>query len=352
MAVELFKKMVDVRQPFHITLFNVCFTKLQEQHRPGTTASITSFLKKRVSEAAKYIHKVPTNPLTACKSETDVLTSQANFKRTPEKTILKKKSGIDSFFAKVSPSKETSVQKSNIDTGNLALRKRSLDGCKLDEVKESSKKYKGDTGSTATYLADERIDQGIFSQLPPDIQNEIMNERNSSSDQNIMLKDRSCQLGSRKNFVKGNGEETDIQTKAAFNASGSAEQALPPESSRLTVDKLSRTDRDQLDQLFYTNSENPNNSGGVSLAPINSNWSLKDEDNCEKLRSNLSFDQSEDGLVPPDIDPAVFRELPQEIKSELLRNWKSKQEFSFSPANRAKSTQPKKQTLLKYFKKK
>ena len=330
----------------------MCFTKLQEQHRSGTTASITSFLKKGVSDAAKDIHKVPTNPLTACKSETDVLTSQANFKRTPEKPVLKKKSGIDSFFAKFSPSKETSVHKSNIDTGNLASRKRSLEGCNLDEVKEGSKKYKGDTGSTATYLADEPIDQSVFSQLPPDIQNEILNERNSSSDQNIMLKDKSCQLGSRKNFVKGNGRETNIETKAACNASDYAEQALPREISRRNSEKLSRTDKDQLDQLFYTNSENSVNSGGVSLAPIKSNEPPRDEDNCEKLRSNLSSDQSEDGLVPPDIDPAVFRELPQEIKSELFRNWKSKQEFSFSPANRAKSSQQKKQTLLKYFKKK
>ena len=201
MAVELFKKMVDVKQPFHITLFNVCFTKLQEQHRQGT-ASITSFLKKGVSEAANDIHKVPTNPLTARKSETDIFAPQTNFKRTPEKSVLKKKSGIDSFFSKFSPSKETSVHGSNTDAGRLASKKRSLDGCNLDEAKEGSKKYKGDTGSVATYLADERIDQGVFNELPRDIQHEIMNERNSSSDQNIMLKDRSCQLGSREKFCE------------------------------------------------------------------------------------------------------------------------------------------------------
>ena len=149
--------------------------------------------------------------------------------------------------------------------------------------------------------------------------------------------------------MKGNGRETNnIETKAACNA----EQALPPASSQLNTKKLLKTDKDHLDQLFYTNSENSNNSGGVSLASIKSDGPPRDKNNCEKLRSNLSFDQSKDGLVPPDIDPAVFRELPQEIKSELLRNWKSKQEFSFSPANRAKSAQPKKQTLLKYFKKK
>ena len=352
MAMDLFKKMVDVKQSFHITLFNVCFTKLQEQHKSGATASITSFLKKGVSEAAKCIDIVPTNSLTVSKREADILTSQANFTRTLEKPFLKKKSGIDSFFAKISPSKETSVQKNNVHAGYLASRKRSLDGCSFDEIKEGSKKYKGDIGSSATYLADEHIDQDVFSQLPPDFQTEVMNERNFSSDQNSMLKDRSCQAGSRKVVTKRNCAETNIETKNAYSSGGSAEQVPTAESSRLNPEKHSRTDKDESDQLFCRSSENLNNSGGLSFASTNSNGPPSAEHSCEKMQSNLSFDQSEDGIVPPDIDPVVFRELPQEIRNELLRNWKSKQEFSFSPANRAKRAQPKKQTLFKYFKKK
>ena len=330
----------------------MCFTKLQEQHRSGATASITSFLKKGVSEATKSIHNVPTDSSAASKSGTDVLASQVNFKGFPETPILKKKSGIDSFLKKISPSKETLVHNSNVGVDNLALKKRSLDVCNFDEVKEDSKKYRSASGSTATYLADERIDQDVFSQLPPDIQNEIITERNSSSDRNIMLTDRGFQLESRHYFIKDNCGEYNIDSKDTSNPSGSEEQVPPPESSHLNAEKHCRTDRGHMVQLCDTSSESSKNSGGVTIDPINNNGPPSNEHNCEKIQAKLGFDQSEDGFVPPDIDPAVFRELPPEIKSELLRNWKSKQEFSFSPANRGKRTQPKKQTLFKYFKKK
>ncbi len=47
MSLDLFRKMVDVTQGFHITLLNVCFTKLQEKAPAAASpASISAFLQK------------------------------------------------------------------------------------------------------------------------------------------------------------------------------------------------------------------------------------------------------------------------------------------------------------------
>ena len=290
MAMDLFKKMVDAKQPFHITLFNVCFTKLQEQQRNSTASSITSFLRKGASENEKDYSQAQA-----------ALSTSACSDRTPDKKYSKTGSSLDSFFQKMSPSKGPSPHK-----------KRSSEN--FDDL--NPKRFRS-ASSTADESVENR-DQTVIGELLPDIRSEIIN--NESSKQSM-----SKPLFKTSKMPK-DGSECDTELNKSNESKDEDETST---SADTVVSGLSH------------------NKTSVKGELVDKDWQSVTESHHIEPDRHLK-----DNFVPPDVDPHVFQELPQEIKNELLRNWKSKQEFSFSTSNRANKTQSKKQTLLQYFKKK
>ena len=254
----------------------------------------------------------------------------------------------------------------------------------MDRDEDSSKRQKVE--SALNVHTGKIIDEDVFSQLPPEIQREIMMEEQ----RDLNLKGKGSELDREKSSIKefskcglaeGNkfektsrnfGSETNYEkfcqdvnnssvtcpvegpsvaqsSSREYLSMESDERKMPPEGHRnveqtyeISTKKSVAMETITENALFLKNSLPPEVSS-------NSNEKMPPD---VRTNSNKSLVQSENETVPPDIDPVVFRELPREIQQELLKNWKIKQEFSISPSSRSKTKQANKQTLYKYFKKK
>ena len=379
MALELFKKMVDVKQPFHLTLLNVCFAKFQEQHRLSATASITTFLRKGATAEGGANNNLHTGALQSSSTKREIsLTKVLTMEARPEK---KKNSSIDSFFAKVSPAKQvisgkTSSSNISIKRTDFNSKKRSIESSFVDGEQDTSKRQKVETARN--FYSEENIDRDVFCQLSPEIQREIIEESKGKShkpDSNDCSKVPKCEhsaeeynndviIGKTASDTDGKKLCQDVTEDYVTRPQGgacvrrsSSNEEWPPDNSTITHEpKRVENNTNQSNELSGEKSCATKTVGGqlrqVWMETFPSGSTNRGEKHLPGAgtSNNNSLVRPESGFIPPDVDPKVFRELPQEIQQELIKNWKIKQEFSFSPLKKSKSTQPNKQTLYKYFK--
>ncbi|KAL8615934.1 hypothetical protein ACOMHN_034610 [Nucella lapillus] len=188
MAMTLFHRMVDIKQPFHLKLISVAFTKLEE-----TTNNIAAFFTSQPSALSTLTSsrdcdqhsdtdpcatpKAPQqHPKTPAKSATDNTTVDY-----PKRRLS---GNLSSFFAKKQKVEETVCDLT--ESGGKSGRKR-------EDSTESQTAGCSDSAGDVTLPAG--VDPDVFIQLPEEIQQEILrNVPRPHSDRNTVPMESSVSL--------------------------------------------------------------------------------------------------------------------------------------------------------------
>ncbi|XP_037020997.2 DNA polymerase iota isoform X2 [Artibeus jamaicensis] len=319
--MKLFRNMVNVKMPFHLTLLSVCFCNLKavKTAKKGTidyyltpSSSTTSHLGKR-SFKMKDTHM-----------EDFSKHKETNWNFLPTGRIESTKTG-----------------KSPLDTVNFS--KEDSDEFPLSSLPEG-------------------IDQEVFKQLPVDIQEEILSgkSREKVQGKGSLSSPLRASRGILSFFSTKPMQESPLNPRdhlstskqtlsvspcepgtSGLNSSSSSYPSSPKDyshslDSRLKVEGVRQGPKES--QGFHFPTTNPTSSIFHSFPNLQ----------CEQLLcKNLSADchkpltataphreglaesreqgsSAEKVTFPSDVDPEVFYELPEEVQKELLADWKSR----------------------------
>ncbi|XP_051019527.1 DNA polymerase iota isoform X2 [Acomys russatus] len=315
--MKLFRNMVNVKMPFHLTLLSVCFCNLKALN-------------------------------TAKKGPMDLyLTSSASTTAHSGKRSFKVKDTHTEDFYK--------EKEANCDCLPSRRIENNTGECPLDATSSSKEK---DPSDFPFQSLPEGVDQDVFKQLPADIQEEILSGK---SRENLQGKGSlSCPLHASRGvlsfFSTKQTQGSSISPKATMFTSREVSAVSPCEpgtsgvgtsssspplcgkdcshyiDNRLKDKRMGQGPRDSQGPHFS------NTNPAVSV--FHSFPNLQSEQLFSKHRSTDSHKQtattSQQGLVenreqdpaeekvtlPADIDPQVFYELPEEVQKELLAEWK------------------------------
>ncbi|CAH1253906.1 POLI [Branchiostoma lanceolatum] len=342
LCVMLFCKMVDVSHPFHLTLINICFAKLETRSKQST--SIKSFFQNEPS-STQTLQKSPTLKKASEQSQTpqgkssrssiesffsrpqqrsssfsearnkSCVTSMAD--HTPytttsqENTEATPSTSLKSFFM----AKNKDGQNNSVGT-DFATESCHNDHVPCSNLNDSSLirtfttfQYHGHSHGVSFAQETEHnplsrvrtlpsgVDPEVFSELPPEIQKEIY----------------------------------------AFSYQGSGDVDRNPSTSQSIDHRI-------------LNTETPCSS--ENLSQIECQGSEEVEETVSKVVNTESV--AEDIVLPSGIDPAVFSELPREMRVELLNSWQ-RNNTSTDSTQKERRPQAKKTgkspSIAQYFKK-
>ncbi|XP_059102006.1 DNA polymerase iota isoform X6 [Peromyscus eremicus] len=318
--MKLFRNMVNVKMPFHLTLLSVCFCNLKALNtaKKGPMDFYLTSSLSTTSHSGKRSFKVKDTHNEDVSKEKEVTWDCPPSRR------------IESTRPGESPSDATCLSKEK-DTSDFSLQ-----------------------------ALPEGVDQEVFKQLPADIQEEILSGKPR---ENLQGKGSlSCPLHasrgvlsffSTKQMQAGSLSSRD----ATFTGKqGSAVSPSEPGTSGLSTSSSSHPSCGKDCSYYIDNrlkdermSQGPKESQGFHFANTNPAVSvfhsfpnLQSEQLFSKHRTADSHKQtvattSRQGLVenkeqdcvdekitfPSDIDPQVFYELPDEVQKELMAEWKS-----------------------------
>ncbi|XP_035668098.1 DNA polymerase iota-like isoform X2 [Branchiostoma floridae] len=342
LCVVLFCKMVDVNHPFHLTLINICFAKLEA--RSKQSASIKNFFQNEPT-SAQILKKNPSPKKAPEQSQTPQRKSSRSFiesffkpqqkslsfSETPNMSYLTNTvhhapytcTTTDQQNTEATPStsfqpdftaKNKDARNSSVETDFAAESCCNSDHIPCSKLNDTSsirtlsskqgmissalKKEPNTTSRVRTLPSG--IDPEVFSQLPPEIQKEICANYQETGD--------AYRTSTSIQSLNQGHQNTHVETPSFCDN--------PPciEGQRDSTEEVGET------------------SG------------------CAKSESGTA----EGIALPPDIDPAVFSELPTEMKAELLKSWQRKNSLSDSaqtdrrPQARKTGKSP---SIAKYFKK-
>ncbi|XP_078685940.1 DNA polymerase iota-like isoform X2 [Branchiostoma floridae x Branchiostoma belcheri] len=347
LCVVLFCKMVDVNQPFHLTLINICFAKLEA--RSKQLASIKNFFQNE-----------PTSTQTLEKS-THML------QHLEDAHILKKasqqphrakssRSSIESFFR---PQQRSSSY--------LEFENKTRSGT-LEETR-TCRQITATVGSSTSV-------QSFFTTKDRDVEYHTSESRStescsSSTDIRTCKQGLSFQLLAQTHAISSASDtEASPLSRVQTLPSGidpDVFSELPPEIQReicANCQKTEDTDRNlstsqSVDQESQNNAETPNVSDSMSrtvyIGEVEEMTSEVENTHTSSCTKPASVTVPVEGTVlPPDIDPAVFAQLPREMRVELLNSWRrnSSSADSTQTDRKPQSRKTGKSTsIAKYFKK-
>ncbi len=275
LSMDLFKKMVNVKEHFHLTLLNVCFAKFNDLQRPTRTSSITAFMQSRCGDAA------------AANSNKSLLTTSAPTDSPDHSSHFKRFLTIP---------KTTSTDSDSLEIKSACAARRSPEHLKRPRI--------------------ERLDS-----VP-------RNSDNSLADHGVCKKLRQ--------------EERKLSGGAIL---------LPRNTSVLKVSPNKESTGSTASNWCSVETSGHRDANEATFGE-----SLTDEYCTERIGSICANPKADSGQlkgvsVPPDVDQAVFHQLPSDIQQELIKNWRSKQDFAFS-LGKTSHSKTQKQSILKYLKKK
>ena len=184
MAMTLFGKMVDCQKPFHLTLINIAFAKLEETAR-NTIANFfsaqTALGSKHAASLSQHIGAIPEEPSSQSaqsvqsSQKSNILSQSSSSAVSPTSVKRKHSFGLDSFLVKkkkeagagvARPAEESTRRDELQRAGNC-----SRGGVEAIEVgcHDAESVHGTPTSSVPT-----DVDPEVFSQLPPEIQQEIL----------------------------------------------------------------------------------------------------------------------------------------------------------------------------------
>ncbi|KAM9588839.1 DNA polymerase iota-like isoform 2-T2 [Morphnus guianensis] len=327
--MKLFRKMVDVDQPFHLTLVSVCFSNLKDL--PSSKKGSIGFYLKQVSPPS------------------------GSGKRVQEVEGVSQGEGSASWNQNCNR------------TGTTKTRK-------LSEEKKSNIKKAG-IPDFPFYLSPGDIDQEVFRELPEDIQKEIISEKSEA----IPIEDVSGQpavyfaeeVHSTSPDSKGLNSDThaagcsihltsahESVTVLAHSSKASCFSECP--RSALTSSSL---EKQPTDSLNFRGKDLSSLEAGASQTVLHVPVLDKDKQAFQTTSVDKSYSRQAGIVFPPNVDTKTFYELPADVQKELLAEWKRQEPVSKTstdkPPEKPKTSKGRRNTapclsqsnsLLKYFK--
>nr|XP_048705785.1 DNA polymerase iota isoform X2 [Caretta caretta] len=342
--MKLFRKMIKVEMPFHLTLLSVCFSNLKAL--PSLAKGSIGFYLTRSSppsSAGKKMEGVPQDQVNSCSF-------------VPDGRIR-----------------------------NIRTRESSLETKSCTEEPEIP--------VCLLHLLPAGIDQEVFSQLPEDIKGEIISDKTGERihTQNVLSQPLPFSKGALPFFAQEQMHTTPNSRRADhsvsslvcsehFQPTSEVETAMvhrpnpncilslqdPPEypESALMDDCMEQVPKESL---------NFNNTDSIVLNLQSQQHFLQphSSDTQEQPIGAASQDEGQREqasgvgriVFPPNVDPNIFSELPAEMQKELLAEWKNLKPVSKmhmnKPSEKLKTNKGKKNvmlcspqsnSLLRYFK--
>ncbi|XP_045315049.1 DNA polymerase iota isoform X2 [Leopardus geoffroyi] len=316
--MKLFRNMVNVKMPFHLTLLSVCLCNLK---------ALTTAKKGTID----YY-------LTPSLSTTS---------RSGKRSFKMKDTHVEDF----SKDKETSWD--FLPSGRIESTRTGE--APVDTTHFSKEK---DTDEFPLWSLSEGIDQEVFKELPVDIQEEILSGKSG-----VKLEGKeslSCPLHASRGvlsfFSTKQMKDSPLNPKDHLSSSKQMSSSCEPGTSGLSSSSCS-SPSSQKDYSHYLDSrlkdeqmsQGPKESQGFHFSHTNPAVSifhsfpnlqseqlfstnrttdshkepLATVSHHEGLPENREQDSTDEKITfPSDIDPEVFYELPEEVQKELLAHWK------------------------------
>ncbi|XP_066845093.1 DNA polymerase iota isoform X4 [Anser cygnoides] len=293
--MKLFRKMVNVDLPFHLTLLSVCFSNLKDV--PSSKKGSIGFYLKQMpptSSSGKSVQEMEDG-------------SQGEGSASWNQTWNR--------------------------TGTTKTKR-------LSEEKKSNTK-KARIPDFPCHLSPGGIDQEVFRELPEDIKKEIMSEKAGEviSAENVLGQPPvrfTEEVQSASPNSKGlNSDEHSAGYSAHLSSARESESAWTHSSSTRCSVEYPRS--------VLTGSsmeENPADSHSFrDLSVVEAAASqtvprvpaLDEDEQAFEITSEGKNDSKKVGIVlPPSVDPKTFYELPTDVQEELLAEWKSREPVSKS----------------------
>ncbi|XP_029019106.1 DNA polymerase iota isoform X2 [Betta splendens] len=317
LAMKLFHKMVDSSTTFHLTLINVCFSNLQNKGPASSgKGSITSFFTQST---------LPRNPQPLSSQiqgdssqyggghcmdhqcSTNSRTSQHSSQKTvTTKSCRSSGEALHGFRWRQS----SVVAEEDNEKGSLSREKSVSDGA----------------NKTVTHKLPSNVDPEVFKLLPEDIQKELLSPAYISSFPSM---------------------STNLSNAASAPYASQIAENEPP--SIFTVSQSGKNIKEILNRSESTSTHHQQPAGACPA------------ENVKEERKEM-FPQPADCKFPGNVDPTVFSELPPDVQTELMCEWKQqkivvKHPFTKKPGRsfltkeqKAAGKSNQANSLLKYFK--
>ncbi|KAL1273883.1 hypothetical protein QQF64_026697 [Cirrhinus molitorella] len=322
LSMKLFYKMVDTREPFHLTLLNVCFSNLQA--KSSSKSSITSFFTQKSPTTKQMTSQQQVDP--------DICEPAANSQFTQADVLHKQ----DKTCNSMKPIKHTSISLTQeLQTQPPLIKAKSprqpvLEHSQITNI-NTREPCMNAPQKTLCFKLPPGVDPEVFKLLPEHIQMELI-----SSFQN----EDSAQLNYGPADTSSKVVELADHSTLAFN------QPTPvPSESALTYNR------------------NPaSHELGKTLSSAQSSMEL----DSGLFKATESHDippatEAPQSDVPANVDPYVFSQLPADVQRELLTEWRQQKPVLKIPSkhsHKTPNTKDKKSTakgsqcnnILKYFK--
>ncbi|XP_013366264.1 PREDICTED: DNA polymerase iota isoform X1 [Chinchilla lanigera] len=309
--MKLFRNMINVKMPFHLTLLSVCFCNL-----------------KALNIAKKGLMDYYLTPSLSATSHS----GKHSFKMK------------DAYMEDFSKDKEANCD--FLTMGRIASMRTEVSS--PDSTNFSREE---DVNGSPHYSLPEDVDEEVFKQLPADIQEEILSEKSKEKFQaNEKL---SCPLRTSRGVLSffstkqiqntplnprdnlSNCKQVSAVSPCEAGTSGlnSSSSCLssPKEYSYCIDNGLRMSQGPKESQGFHFPSTNPvfhsfpnvpseqlfsknHTTDSHEQTPTGSHQGLIESREQGSAEEKISF--------PPDVDPQVFYELPEEVQKELLAEWK------------------------------
>ncbi|KAM6106002.1 DNA polymerase iota [Pterocles gutturalis] len=280
--MKLFRKMIDVDLPFHLTLLSVCFSNLKDL--PSSKKGSIGFYLKQMSP-----------PSTSGKRVREV--------------------------------EDVSQGEESNRTGTTKTRK-------LSEEKKSNIKTTG-IPDIPFCLSPGDIDQEVFRELTEDIQKEILSEKTEAMPtENVLGQPLVC-FGDEVHSTSPNskGPKSDLYSAGCSThlASAPGSAAVLAHSSRASCSSESPRSALTSSSMEKQPAASLDFRGkGLSSLEAGASRTVLDKDNqaFETPSEDKTYSRQPGVVLPPHVDAKTFYELPADVQEELLAEWKNREPVS------------------------
>ncbi|XP_075582511.1 DNA polymerase iota isoform X3 [Pelecanus crispus] len=324
--MKLFRKMIDVDLPFHLTLLSVCFSNLKDL--PSSKKGSIGFYLKQMSPPS------------------------GSGKRGRE-------------VEDVSPGEGSASWNQNCNrTGAIKSRK-------FSEEKKSNIKKAG-IPDFPFHLSPGDIDQEVFRELPEDIQKEIISEKAEGiPTENVSGQPSVCFAGEvQSTSPNSEGLNSDTHSAGCITPAHETAAALARSSRASCSSECPRSalpsssmEKQATDSLNFRGRDLSPLEAGASQTVLHVPVSDKDKQALETASEDKTYSRQAGIVFPPDVDTKTFYELPTDVQEELLAEWKNREPVPKTsmdkPPEKPKANKGRRNTapslsqsnsLLRYFK--
>uniref|UniRef100_A0A8C1IA56 Polymerase (DNA directed) iota n=1 Tax=Cyprinus carpio TaxID=7962 RepID=A0A8C1IA56_CYPCA len=322
LSVKLFHKMVDTREPFHLTLLNVCFSNLQA--KSSSKSSIASFFTQKFPTTTQVTSQQQVEP-DICEPAVNSQFTQADVLHKEDKTRISMK---PIKHTRISPTQELQTLPPLINS--KSPRRPVSEHSQVTNMNTTESCMSNVPEKTLCSRLPPGVDPEVFKLLPEHIQMELISSFQSED---------SAQLNYAPADTSSEDVDPEDHSMLAFN-----QPAPEPCESALNYNRNSASHNHELTKI---------SSSAQSTMELNSG--------PVKATESHDIPPATQSDVPANVDPYVFSQLPADVQRELLTEWRQQKPVLKIPSkhsHKTSNTRDKKSAakgsqcnnILKYFK--